>query len=787
MLRKILVGVVVLALSHGVWNLPGAWGQPNLDIPLDVPNFGNPLEDERGDKVTASAYFTKPDAQGKAQLLITAEMAPGWHIYSITQKGGTITTALRLPGDSSQFKVVSSFTPDPPPKVHPSAEYPGVMAEEHSERVTWKATVEIGSGVDPEKLEIPGAVYAQACKQSCVPPKEYKFVARMEKPAVVARPGQPKIDANVKIDGRFESGTIVAGGTARLQITATPGPGYHLYAMSDKPAAVGTSKPVVVSLQLPPGWTAGEATASALPTEHKTESGEIQRYHEKPISWTVEIRTPRDAKPGEYPLQGLIGYQVCSDSRCDRPTGSRFEATVQIGAQRSGAAPLVFSDANYAQAADAKGVLAVRYPTATSSPTTDPSSSSLVGTLAFAFLGGFILNFMPCVLPVISLKLFAFMQQSGQSRGRIMTLNLWYTAGVICVFLLLATAASAVHIGLSSEKFKWGEQFTKPGFVVAISSLVFVFALSFLGVWEIPLPGFVGTGKAADLAAQEGPSGAFAKGVISTVLATPCSGPFLGPVFAFALAQPVSVIYLFFAIIGLGMASPYLVIGAFPHLIRLLPKPGAWMDTFKQVMGFFMLAAVAFLFTNLTDHYPAATFTLFVGLWFWCWWIGHTPFTATSAAKARAWIGGGVIAAAVGWVAFVGLAPGKALLPWQPFTKATLAKLQSEGKTVMVDFTANWCPTCKYNLYTAINRQAVLDKVNANGVVPLLADWTKENEEIKQTLDTLNSETIPVFAVYPAGKPEKPIVLRDLISLQQVLDALNEAGPSKPAAMAARD
>jgi thiol:disulfide interchange protein len=309
--------------------------------------------------------------------------------------------------------------------------------------------------------------------------------------------------------------------------------------------------------------------------------------------------------------------------------------------------------------------------------------------------------------------------------------------------------------------------------------LVFAMALSFLGVWEIPIPGFVGTGKAAEVATHEGAAGAFAKGVVSTVLATPCSGPFLGSVFGSMLRQPPGIIFAIFATIGLGMSSPYLVIGAFPQLIRFLPKPGAWMDTFKHIMGFVLLGTVVFLFTFLHRDYLVATFGMLIGIWAACWWIGHVPLSAEFGRKLTAWLQGGVIATAVGWASFAILLPSAALIPWQPFSLDALKKYRSEGKTVMVDFTADWCLTCKTNLKFAINRPDVLKMVQSNGIVPLLADWTDGSPEIKEMLGALESNSIPVVAIFPAGHPDEAIVLRDLISQGKLLEALKTAGPSQ--------
>jgi thiol:disulfide interchange protein len=196
-------------------------------------------------------------------------------------------------------------------------------------------------------------------------------------------------------------------------------------------------------------------------------------------------------------------------------------------------------------------------------------------------------------------------------------------------------------------------------------------------------------------------------------------------------------------------------------------------------MGFVLLGTVVFLFSTINRDYYIPTLTLLVGIWFACWWIGRTSYAATTGKRVGAWIGGAATAAAIGLFAFTVLAPSKEVLPWKPWSPAALAQAQSEGRTVMVDFTADWCPTCKWNLKTAINTNRVREMVENQGVAPLLADWTDHNDEIKQALLELNSNSIPVMAIYPADRPHEPIILRDLLSEADVVEALRQAGPSR--------
>jgi thiol:disulfide interchange protein len=411
-------------------------------------------------------------------------------------------------------------------------------------------------------------------------------------------------------------------------------------------------------------------------------------------------------------------------------------------------------------------------------------SLSLPVALLMGLVGGLILNLMPCVLPVLGLKLMSFAQQSGRARQEIFQLNLWYCAGLYAVFFVLATASVAANLGLAGSNLAWGEQFTSAGFNIAMAAIVFAFALSFLGVWELPIPGFIGE-RAGRVHAQEGPLASFLKGVLSTVLATPCSGPFLGPVFGFTLTQPTAVTYAVFGAIATGMALPYLLVGLLPGLVKFLPKPGAWMETLKEVLGFVMLGTVVFLFTFLQHDWFVPTFALLVGIWAACWWIGKGQEAGGGTISFSRWAQAGAIVATVGTLAFMFLGPVQSVIPWEPFSKERLAELRRRGTTVLVDFSADWCMTCKYNLATAIETSRVKAEIEKNDVVPLLADWTDGSPEIKQMLESLQSKSIPVLAVFPGASggdaASEPIVLRDLITESQVLSAIRAAGPSRPA------
>jgi thiol:disulfide interchange protein len=600
----------------------------------------------------------------------------------------------------------------------------------------------------------------------------------------------------VKLYARFTPPTEKR--PAILFISADIKRGWHIYSITQEPG--GPIRTEIKLSQSPQYGLAGEFKSQTKPTKEKEPDafGDLPiESHTGRVTWYAPLELAPGTDLASLKIEGKVSFQACDAKSCIPPADVAFSASQSpgiTGAKQPAETPAAnapgaeapkttTSDRPSETAVQGAGVKPpVETPAAIAPVAEVPKNSTPVPPsetgntlwvqLGFAFLGGLILNLMPCVLPVISLKIFSFLQQAGEHRSRVFVLNIWYSLGILAVFMILAALAATAGLA-------WGEQFTLPWFKVAMTALVFVMALSFLGVWEIPIPGFVGSGKASEIQAREGPSGAFFKGAFATILATPCSGPFLGPVFGYLLRQPPHAAYLIFGAVGLGMASPYLVIGAFPELIRFLPKPGRWMETVKELMAFLLLATVLYLFSTLSAAYFLPTLTLLIGLWFACWWIGRTPLTAATQTRVAAWLGGGLVAALVGWFAFTALFQ-QPNIAWQPFSPQALAQARAEGKTVMVDFSAEWCLTCKTNLKLAVDTDAVHKLVIANRVLPMLADWTDQSPTIKKALNDLGYNSIPVLAIWPANSQDnKPIVLSDLLSESQVLKALKDAGPSK--------
>jgi len=747
---------------------------------------GAPAVDGPESVISVRASFDAGNAERPGYLTVTATIAPPWYAYALTQKPVLATpTEIKL-SPSPDYRLIGEFRPNLPAKV---LEKEGHIFETHSGQVTWQAPLELKPGIDPTQVQISGRVRIQVCNdQSCLNPTNFDFTAVLAQNTPAAAPratgvySHPNIHATLR--GQLVPAVAAPGTAVKLVISAEPSGNFHVYELTDRDPGTLGFKPTLIVLSNTSGFQVGrtEADTPVVKKQSDIPGAPPQHFYKGRVTWTTSITIPADAKPGPYPIAGLIGYQTCDDNGCDLPRGVRFDGTITVGSPGGkGTTPLAFSDAKYGEAAK----LAAERPQMSSLPSgpVEPIEvqglSSLPMVVLLSLIGGFILNFMPCVLPVIGLKILSFAEQAGRSRAQILTLNLWYSLGLLSVFWVLATFSSAVNLGLRESDLSWGEQFSSTAFNVTMVAIVFVMALSFLGVWEIPIPGFVGSGAANDLALREGPFGAFAKGIITTLLATPCSGPLLGAVLGYTLKQPPHITYLIFTCIGTGMASPYLLIGAFPRLIRFLPKPGAWMDTFKQIMGFMLLGTIVFFFSFMNRDYLVATFAFMIGLWAACWWIGRVSLVETLRRRLTAWGQGAAFASLVGVAAFTYLTPHESIIPWKTYSPAELARLTAEGNTVMVEFTADWCANCKTNLFVAIETAAVRDAIQQNKVVPMLADYTDGSAEIKEALEALKSKSIPLLAIFPAQDPQKPIVLRDLLTKQQVLDALHRAGPSK--------
>lgn len=405
-----------------------------------------------------------------------------------------------------------------------------------------------------------------------------------------------------------------------------------------------------------------------------------------------------------------------------------------------------------------------------------PWDASLPIILALAVLGGLILNLMPCVLPVLSIKLMSVVGHGGGDRRTVRLSFIASAAGILFSFLVLA----AVLIGLKSAgaAVGWGIQFQQPWFLIAMTLVVTLFACNLWGFFDIRLPrALARIGGGAD----RGYGGHFLTGAFATIMATPCSAPFLGTAVGFALARGPGVILAVFACLGVGLALPYLVVAGAPGLATRLPRPGPWMVVLRRVLGFALAATALWLLSVLATHtglLGAAT-------------IGTLAAAAGAALYLRQRRGWRILwALSLATLAFLvplpeGAAPRASATEdlWKPFDQAAIPGLVAAGKTVFVDVTADWCITCQINKSLVIFEDEVLARLSDDKVVSMQADWTLPSEAISNYLASFGRYGIPFDAVYGPGATEG-IVLPELLTKEAVFKALDRA--AGPAAQAAR-
>lgn len=406
---------------------------------------------------------------------------------------------------------------------------------------------------------------------------------------------------------------------------------------------------------------------------------------------------------------------------------------------------------------------------------------SLWLALFYGFLGGLILNLMPCVLPVISLKIFGFMKQAGEAPGKILAHGVAFMAGIFAWFLGLAILIIALRAG--GTEVTWAFQFQNPWFNVVIGSVVFAFALNLFGVFEIVLPGRASTAMES-AGSTGGLGGSFFQGIFATLLATPCTAPFLGTALGFAFSQSNVVILAMFASVAAGMALPYLLLSARPGWMKFLPKPGAWMEKLKQFMGFPLAATVLWILSILGGQ-KGIEGILWFGAFLLCLafagWLYGAFCGLLSSVRSRG-IAMALMAVSIfggGWY-FLGQKFTQAgvvqadEIAWVPFSESKLQSLRDSGKTVFVDFTADWCITCKFNERVAINTPAVREALATTGIIPMKADWTNANPEITAALKRFGRVGVPFYVIYPATGQGEPITLPELLTESIVLEALKK-------------
>jgi thiol:disulfide interchange protein DsbD len=571
----------------------------------------------------------------------------------------------------------------------------------------------------------------------------------------------------------------IAGDGNTLLLRFTPAPGYYLY--RDR---------TTLKLEGAPGIAAGAPRWPKGTDHHDEHFGDVVVYFDQ-----VDVPLPLRRTTTNAAKATLVAtFQGCqTDGICYPPMTRHVAVELPRGTLSASVAegpkePVLPESATDATS-PAPSALAVDTPSAMADaanpphelpPTTNnqpPTTNSLFASLLLALLGGLILNLMPCVLPVLSLKALS-LTQSGESRTRARTHALWYTAGVLVAFVALGALALALrNAGLA---LGWGFQLQQPLFVAAVALAIFALGLSLSGVWY-PNVGIGARGNA--WMQKHGAAGDFATGVLAVVLATPCIGPFMGAALAYAFAGPALGGMLVFLALGLGLALPFLLIGFVPALAQRLPKPGAWMETFKQLMAFPMYLTAAWLVSVLAAQRGDAAV--------WNWMLAAIAVALAAWAWTRSRMQG------ARWASILAIAALLAILwPLQriralppahagettsvgataavPYSEARLASLRAQGQVVFVDITADWCITCKANEKAVLAREGFRDALQAAGATYMVGDYTDVDPAITAYLQRYRAVGIPLYVVYPRGGGEGK-VLPTVLTPELVRDALAQA------------
>jgi thiol:disulfide interchange protein len=400
----------------------------------------------------------------------------------------------------------------------------------------------------------------------------------------------------------------------------------------------------------------------------------------------------------------------------------------------------------------------------------------LARTTGLAFLGGLLLNLMPCVFPVLFLKGLALVNSGNEERHRLRAHGFVYAVGILVSFWVLVGALLGLRA--AGATLGWGFQFQSPVFLALMAGLLFFLGLSLAGQFEI---GLTLTGAGGSLAQKQGYSGSFFTGVLAVVVATPCTAPFMGAAVGYALAQSPAVTFAVFTALALGLAAPYVALTLQPAWTRLLPKPGAWMEVLRQAVAVPIFATVIWLAWSLTSGYGAGLLVsllcslllLAVAGWFLGRWPAKRWATVVAALIVLAVIAVSVIAPKKLEAAPENSSATVARGEWEPWTADAVSRYQAQGRPVFVDFTASWCLSCQVNERVALQQPQVQQAFKDANVVLLKADWTRGDDAITQALTAMGRSGVPAYALYVPGQSE-PQLLPEALTPGIVTDALGK-------------
>ena len=502
------------------------------------------------------------------------------------------------------------------------------------------------------------------------------------------------------------------------------------------------------------------------------------------ITFTKPFTVKASAKPGSSKINAEFAYNICLDSgACEPPETVNKDIDFKILGDPVEVAPLVETTETETTEEPA---ITPDIPVEEESIPVEPvktEAQNIWKFLLMAFLGGLILNVMPCVLPVLSIKAMSIVKQAHEDKAQIMKHSLAYTMGILTTFILMAVVI--IIIKMTGEAVGWGFQFQNTGFVLFLLSLIFVFALSLFDVFIINAPGMSASTKASS---KGGVSGSYFSGIFAVLLATPCSAPMLGTALGFAFTQPPVMILIFFTLIGLGLALPFILLGFNPKWMKVIPKPGEWMNIFKEVMGFLLLGTAVWLlhvvFQQNGGSYLLRVLIYLVFLGFAAWMYGR--FVRYEYSKTTQWIFTILAVIVIAGSAYLFLPVPDASLQsdsaqtaemqgwegWQTFSPDLVKELVDQGEPVFVDFGAKWCMTCLTNEKTVILTDAMKEAFAAKKVQLIHGDYTKKNPEIQAFMKQFGRAGVPFYVLYVPG--QEPKLFPEIITIPMLKSALEE-------------
>jgi thiol:disulfide interchange protein/DsbC/DsbD-like thiol-disulfide interchange protein len=683
---------------------------------------------------------------GSQQVGLLLTMEEKWHVYWVNagDSGEPPKITWTLPADITagpmQFPIPQRLPLGP------------LMDFGYQDIVAFPVTITAAAGSKLGPVHLDAQVSWLVCAQVCVPGKAHLGID------LTVQPGAPRIDQEAKAGALGEAMGLIPGPLpAGMKFTVSGGARDFVLTLS------GTKR--LTNAEFYPYLDKiGPVDETGEPIQQIANAA---KQTVEPLDDGVRLRVQRspDLKALPPTLRGVLRLSDAVAYEVSAPV-----VAGEVAANAGGG-----SHAPPSGSAGASGVTAL-------------------GAIGLAFLGGIILNLMPCVFPVLFLKGLALVHSSTMERGHLRRHGLVYALGILVSFwsivgVLLVLRATGSHVG-------WGFQLQSPVFIAVLASFMFFFAMSLAGQFDI---GLSLTSVGGSLAEKQGYAGSFFTGVLATVVATPCTAPLMGAAIGFALAQTVWVTFAVFTALALGLALPYVLLSWHPAWVKLLPRPGAWMEKLKQFTSLFLFGTAIWLAWVYGQLYSAEDGVNEVALLLACFLVLAVAGWALGKWPAK-W-GSGIAAVAL---IIVGLAiplsqvkdadaaspemasqvrdilanqvPNQSGLVWSPYSQSALDTARTAGHPVFIDFTAAWCLSCKFNEGVVLKSADVVDALKAHHVTLLKADWTKYDPEITKQLASVNRSGVPTYVIYPGAAGSAADVLPELLTKDLVLAAIERVG-----------